>query len=77
MRMNLRMRITDLFRSKKIRSTSLVAVAAISWLVGSGIPEAVMTEGQPIAVSAGWVESAYAEGEDKPAAKAEKKDGAE
>lgn len=81
--MNLRMRITDLFRSKKIRSTSLVAVAAISWLVGSGIPEAVMTEGQPIAVSAGWVESAYAAGgttptagaTEKPAAKAETKDG--
>lgn len=84
MRMNLRMRIADLFRSKKIRSTSLVAVAAISWLVGSGLPEAVTTEGQPIAVSAGWVEGAHAatpetkpaEGA-KPAAQAEKKDDAE
>lgn len=69
--MNLRMRITDLFRSKKIRSTSLVAVAAISWLVGSGIPEAVMTEGQSTAVSAGWVESAYAKEGDKSAATAQ------
>lgn len=84
MRMNLRMRITDLFRSKKIRSTSLVAVAAISWLVGSGIPEAFVTEGQGVVASAGWVESVYADppqkaGETpaKPAAQAEKKDGAE
>lgn len=81
MRMNLRMRITDLFRSKKIRSTSLVAVAAISWLVGSGIPETAVTEGQGAVVSAGWVESAHANttppAAAQPAAQAEKKDGAE
>lgn len=79
MRMNLRMRITDLFRSKKIRSTSLVAVAAISWLVGSGIPEATVTDGQGVVASAGWVESAYAStgstSEDKSTAKAESKGG--
>ena len=59
--MNLRMRISDLFRSKKIRSTSLAAVAALSWAMGSGIPEAVMTDGQGTVASAGWAESAYAE----------------
>lgn len=75
--MNLRMRITDLFRSKKIRSTSLVAVAALSWLVGSGIPEAVMTEGQGTVVSAGWVESAYAAENTTPAAGATEKPAAE
>ncbi len=64
--MNFRMRITDLFRSKKIRSTSLVAVAALSWVMGSGIPEAVMTDGQGTVASAVWVESAYAA--DAPAA---------
>lgn len=61
MRMNLRTRISDLFRSKKIRSTSLAAIAAVSWLVGSGIPEAVVTEGPVAAISAEWVESANAQ----------------
>lgn len=62
--MNLRMRISDLFRSKKIRSTSLVALAALSWAMGSGIPEAVMTDGRGTVASAGWVESAYAVGKE-------------
>lgn len=73
--MNLRMRITDLFRSKKIRSTSLVAIAALSWAMGSGIPEAVMTDGQGTVASAGWVESAYAASGD--VAKTEQKSGEE
>lgn len=78
MRMNFRMRITDLFRSKKIRSTSLVAVAALSWAMGSGIPEAVMTDGQGTVASAGWVESAYAAKESgDAAAKTEQKSGEE
>lgn len=58
--MNLRMRISDLFRSKKIRSTSLAAVAALSWAMGSDIPEAVMTDSQGTVASVGWVESAHA-----------------
>lgn len=76
MRMNLRTRISDLFRSKKIRSTSLVAVAALSWFAGSSIPDVLVTEGPMAAVSAEWIESAYAGGGEKPAGEAATKDGA-
>lgn len=48
--MNLRTRISDLLGSKKTRSLSLVAVAALSWVSGSGLPEAVMTDGQGVFV---------------------------
>ena len=77
MRMNFRMRISDLFRSKKIRSTSLAAIAALSWAMGSGIPEAVMTDGQGTVASAGWAESAYAadDAKDGNAANKSKTDG--
>lgn len=80
MRMNLRTRISDLFRSKKIRSTSLVAVAALSWFAGSSIPDVLVTEGPMAAVSAEWIESAYAEDAKTTGqgatGKAETKDGA-
>lgn len=65
--MNLRTRITDLLGSKKIRSLSLAAVAALSWVSGSGLPEAVMTDGQVV-----FVESAYAGGGGDAAAAKEK-----
>lgn len=59
MRMKLRTRITDLLGSKKIRSTILASVACLSWVTGSGLPEAVLTDGQGVIASSS-VQEAYA-----------------
>lgn len=57
--MNFRMRISDTFGLKKARFLSLLAAAALSWVSGSGLPEAVMTDGGGILVGE-FVQSAAA-----------------
>ncbi|MDQ1344295.1 MAG: hypothetical protein QG650_1015, partial [Patescibacteria group bacterium] len=65
--MNFRMRISDIFGLKQARFLSLLAAAALSWVSGSGFPEAVMTDEQGVLVGE-FVQSAAAA--DTPAAKA-------